>query len=83
MESSIVQYLVQGGAVGIAFVLIWLIYKIIQLCSKNADRVTEVVERNAIAITLLIDSVKENTRITKEMSGMISRFNGLKKKRTR
>jgi hypothetical protein len=67
MESSF-AILVQGGAVGIAIALIFLLWKISERCSDNAKKVLEVVEKNAQCLTQLKDNVAANTEMTKEMS---------------
>lgn len=72
-----IQQIIQGGAVGISLVLIWLVYKISGSCQKNTDRIIDVIERNATVIQKLTDSVDTNTDATVKMGEYIK--NGLKK----
>ena len=66
-----VQFLIQGGAVGIAIALIFLVWKISQECSKNARSIMSVVEQNAKALQGLTDSIDENTKVTEQTRDML------------
>ncbi len=66
-----VQFLIQGGAVGIAIALILLVWKISQECSRNARSIMSVVEQNAKALQGLTDSIDENTKVTEQTRDML------------
>ena len=53
------ELIIQGGAVGIAAGLIVLLGKVWERHSKVTERVTEAVEKNAIAMTGLMRSIDE------------------------
>ena len=66
-----IEFLIQGGAVGIAIALIFLVWKISQECSKNARSIMSVVEQNAKALQGLTDSIDENTKVTEQTRDML------------
>lgn len=66
-----IQFLIQGGAVGIAIALIFLVWKISQECSRNARSIMGVVEQNAKALQGLTDSIHENTKVTEQTRDML------------
>ncbi len=70
-----VETLVQGGAVGIAISLVILIGKIWSDSTKHAIKMTDVVEKNASAMTFLSGAIKENTAITKETKDLMVKIN--------
>lgn len=71
-----IQFLVQGGAVGIAIALVVLIGKIWMDSSRHSSRVTDVVEKNATAMEALKGAIEQNTQITKETKDLIIKMNG-------
>lgn len=68
MDIDTLPHLVQAGAVGISIALIFLIYKISEYCNKNGEKIVEVVEKNAIAMTQLTDSIDKNSEATEKMA---------------
>lgn len=66
MEPNI-EKLTETGAVGISIALIYLIYKIYERCSKNSEKIIEVVQKNAEVIGKLTGSIDANTTVTKKI----------------
>lgn len=56
-DFNLVQVLIQGGAVGIALVALWVIYKLV---SNHDEHLQKVVERNSDA---WIDNTKALTKL--------------------
>ena len=61
MEGTIVQYVVQGGSVGVAVMALWILYKIsgnhIAHLEKSNDRFAEAIDKLSDAITALRDKL--------------------------
>lgn len=55
MESNFIQIIIQGGSVGIAALLIWVLYKVFGLMVAAMDRNTEAWGNTQIAITRLTE----------------------------
>ena len=61
MDNSTIQLIIQGGAVGIALALVWVIFKLVTNHDKHfleaLNRNTDAWNKNEIALTKLIDVI--------------------------
>lgn len=58
MESITIQTIIQGGAVGLAALAMWIVWK---LSSNHIDHNTEVLTKNTEVVDSLKDAIRELT----------------------
>lgn len=60
-DANIIQILIQGGAVGISLVLIWVVYKLV---SNHDEHLQSVVNKNTDA---WVENAKALTKLTDKL----------------